>query len=251
MRLYVDIELRIGRRDSGFTLCSRFGSSDDLVILFGPSGSGKTLTMKAIAGLIKPDRGLICAGGRVLFDSEAGINLPARERGLGYLFQDYALFPHLTVRQNISFGLKTWWRTRPTAQAAARVGELLELFELDGVADIRPGNISGGQRQRAALARALAKKPGLLLLDEPFSALDTALREKMRSELLSVTKGFGIPAIVITHDHADVDALADTVVEYEFGSVKSVRPLKRDSGRFVDETRFGRRRILSAHKLAT
>jgi len=231
MKLYVDIELSLGRKDGRFTLCSRFCSSDDLVILYGPSGSGKSLTMKAIAGLIKPDRGLICAGGRVLFDSEAGINLPARQRGLGYLFQDYALFPHLTVEQNIGFGLKPWWRVRPPEDAEARVRELLEIFELEAVRDMKPKEVSGGQRQRTALARALAKRPGLLLLDEPFAALDPALREKMRAELLSVTREFGTPAIVITHDPADVDALADTVVEYEAGRVRSVRPVIRTTAR--------------------
>lgn len=250
MRLHVDIELTLGRKGEGFTLCSRFGSSEDLVILFGPSGSGKSLTLKAIAGLVKPDRGLICAGGKVLFDSEAGINLPARQRGLGYLFQDYALFPHLTVRENIGFGLKPWWRRAPSAEAASRVSELVEIFELGAVAGMLPGEISGGQRQRAALARALAKEPELMLLDEPFAALDTALREKMRAELLSVTKGFGIPAIVITHDHADVDALADTVVEYEAGGVKSVRPFSRTRPRLPEKARFGHMRTPVAQQTA-
>jgi len=230
MKLHVDIELTVGGRGREFTLCSRFSSADDLVILFGPSGSGKSLTLRAIAGLVRPDRGLIVAGGMVLFDSEAGIDLPARERGLGYLFQDYALFPHLSVRENIGFGLKPWWRRRPAQEAEARVSELIDTFELGAVADMIPRDISGGQKQRTALARALARKPGLMLLDEPFSALDPVLREKMRAELLNVTRRYETPAVVITHDPADVEALADTVVEYEAGRVKNVIPCARLRG---------------------
>jgi len=251
MRLFVDIELEMKRKGGGFTLCSRFCSSDDMVILYGPSGSGKSLTMKAIAGLIRPDRGLICAGGKVLFDSDAGINLPARERGLGYLFQDYALFPHLTVEQNVGFGLKPWWRVRPSEGAAARVRELLEIFELEAIKGMRPKEVSGGQRQRAALARALARRPGLLLLDEPFAALDPALREKMRAELLSITRGFGTPAVVITHDPADVDALADTVVEYEAGRVRSVRPVIRTAPSAGGRAVYGNAQTMPAQVAAT
>jgi molybdate transport system ATP-binding protein len=182
-----------------------------------------------MAGLAAPDAGRIAANGSVLFDREAGIDVPARERRIGYVFQDYALFPHLDVRDNVGFGLG-WRRSR---EERDRVADILDTFGLAGMARSLPGELSGGQRQRVALARALILGPRLLLLDEPFSALDPLLRGRMREEFLKVQARFGIPVVVITHDPADVDVFADDLVVYGAGRVRTVLPFRqlRDAGR--------------------
>lgn len=227
MALEVDVEknLRSGRRD--FTLRAAFSSAEDVVVLFGPSGSGKTLTLKSIAGLLRPDRGRIVLDGRVLFDSDRRLDVPARRRGIGYVFQDYALFPHLTVAQNVGFGLLGLWPRSLSPAERRRVEELLEVFELRPLADSLPADLSGGQRQRVSLARALVRAPKLLLLDEPFSALDPLLRARTRAEFLKIQEHFQVPVIVITHDPDDVEALAETLVVYEAGQVQQVRPFRK------------------------
>lgn len=231
-----------GSGGKGFKLDVSFSTEDRTLVLFGHSGSGKTLTLQAIAGLMRPREGRIAIGGATLLDTAAGIDIPARNRGLGYVFQDYALFPHLSVRKNVEFGLNAGRHASVagnggTGVAAAgagagagtgtgersdqqRVDELLALFEIDHVAHNLPGNISGGQRQRTALARALATNPRALLLDEPFSALDPLLRVRMRKEFTRLFAHFDIPAIIITHDPDDVDAFADTLVLYEDGRIR-------------------------------
>ncbi|MBV6273514.1 ATP-binding cassette domain-containing protein [Alcaligenaceae bacterium CGII-47] len=189
------------------------------VALFGPSGAGKSLTMQAIAGLLRPTRGRIEINGNVLFDSEQGIDLAPRQRRLAYLFQDYALFPHLNVRQNICFGLKQGWLNlhgKTVPDAAAR---WIEAFHLNTLLDRRPAQISGGQRQRVALARALSTDPRILLLDEPLSALDAGLRREMRHELAELQAQIGIPTVLITHDPGDVLDLADEVFEIAHGRI--------------------------------
>ncbi len=183
MSLSVDIECRVGG-DDGFLLRPCWRTDARRVALFGPSGSGKSLTMQAIAGLLRPDRGRIEVAGRVLFDAEAGVDVPPRARRLAYLFQDYALFPHLTVRQNVGFGLRRGWLNLHGRRALPeRALRWVRAFGLDGLLDRYPAELSGGQRQRVALARALSTDPGLLLLDEPLSALDAGLRVRMREEL--------------------------------------------------------------------
>jgi molybdate transport system ATP-binding protein len=219
MHILVDIKKQLWSGQRGFSLDVAFSSDQDVVVLFGPSGAGKSLTLQAIAGLTTPDAGRIEAGERVLFDSEQGIQVPARHRNVGYVFQDYALFPHLTVAQNVSFGLKRDWPWRLPRSERLRLEEILDILELTPLGDSLPRDLSGGQRQRVALARALIRRPSLLLLDEPFSALDTPLRAKMRQELLRVRQRFTIPVILITHDPDDVAALAETVVVYESGKV--------------------------------
>jgi molybdate transport system ATP-binding protein len=222
MRLEVDIRKTLRSGDRRFVLEASFSSQDDLTVIFGASGSGKSLTIQAIAGLVRPDSGRILVGGELLFDDQQGTNLPTRERKIGYLFQDYALFPHLTVRENIAYPLKKTWHFRLLPGQRQEVEEIMAAFEITHLAESYPSELSGGQRQRVALARALIKKPSILLLDEPFSALDSMLRHRMRMELLEIRQKFAVPLVVITHDPADVEVFADTLVVFENGGVKEV-----------------------------
>lgn len=215
----LDLRARVGDARRRFALDIRLRSDAPFVALYGPSGAGKSLTLAAVAGLLTPDDGRIALDGRVLFDSAAGIDLPARSRGVGYVPQDYALFPHLSVRQNVAFGLTSWRQRRPDVAAAARVQALLESFGLSPLADSRPAALSGGQRQRVALARALACEPRALLLDEPFAALHPMLRRELRDELREVRRRWAIPALMITHDVEDVLALADVAFLIDGGRV--------------------------------
>ena len=220
MKLKVDIRKTLRAHDRIFQLDIKFHSDQDLMVIFGPSGSGKSLTIQAIAGLITPDLGQILLNGQPLFDSQADINLRARERNVGYLFQDYALFPHLTVAQNIAFPLQRSAFARLDDAARSEVGQFLAAFELAEFAASYPRQLSGGQRQRVALARALIRKPDILLLDEPFAALDPLLRHKMRQELLQIQSRIGVPMVVITHDPADVELFADNLIIFENGRVR-------------------------------
>ncbi|WP_447990259.1 ATP-binding cassette domain-containing protein [Achromobacter spanius] len=223
----MSIDIQISRRmvsgDRHFQLDAAFTSSSKRIALFGPSGAGKSLTLRAVAGLLRPDAGRIEINGRVLFDSQAGICLPAQARRVAYLFQDYALFPHLTVAQNIAFGLRRGWRNPPRREVGPEAKRWVDAFELGAIVGSYPGEISGGQKQRVALARALMLQPDILLLDEPFSALDAHLRGRMRQELSALQRQLDVPMLLITHDPADVDALADEVFEVRDGKVGSRR----------------------------
>ncbi|MDM4768505.1 ATP-binding cassette domain-containing protein [Pelomonas sp. SE-A7] len=194
--------------------------------LFGPSGSGKSQTLKMIAGVQRPDRGRIAVAGELLFDAEASLSLAPQQRGLGCVFQDHALFPHLSLRQNIAFSRVRGWRNPARRFHDPLVEQWIARFGLQAVADQCPLEVSGGQRQRAALARALVSSPRALLLDEPFAALDQALRRSLRAELAELQAQLKIPLLLITHDEDDVKALADQVVTLDQGRVASITELE-------------------------
>ncbi|HYA42601.1 MAG TPA: ATP-binding cassette domain-containing protein [Syntrophobacteraceae bacterium] len=236
MLIEVDVEKRLASRGRSFTLKAAFSSQEEFVVLFGPSGSGKTLTLQSVAGLVKPDAGRIFLNGRVLFDSKARIDIPSRDRAVGCLFQDYALFPHLSVADNIGFGLKKDRLWPLSRQDRRRIEEFLELFEISNLRNSFPMDLSGGQKQRVALARALIPKPCLLLLDEPFSALDTLLRDRLRKELVRIQAAFDVPVIMITHDPEDLRAIAGTLVIYDTGRVRDVRPFRKLEGEQSPDT---------------
>ena len=179
----------------------------EVLVLFGPSGAGKTSTLRAIAGLLRPQRGHIDIGGRVVYDSDSGLSLPTHRRRVGYLTQRYNLFPHLNVARNIAYGLRGW----TPAAAGERVRELIEVLRLDGMEQRRPWELSGGQQQRVALGRALAPNPEVLLLDEPFASLDMELRRIFRRELRSTLAESQVPVLLVTHDREEALALADSI----------------------------------------
>jgi molybdate transport system ATP-binding protein len=195
-----------------FTLDVAWTSEQPIVALVGPSGSGKTLTLQSIAGLIKPDTGRIVSAGRVLFDSSSRIHLRPQARRVGYVFQGYALFPHMTVAENISYGLRPRGRSRTD-----RTREIIERLGLNGLTSRYPADLSGGQQQRVALARALATDPEVLLLDEPLSALDAPLRRELAGDLSRTLREWGKVAIIVTHDLSEAYQIADVVVLYEEG----------------------------------
>jgi molybdate transport system ATP-binding protein len=220
MPLIVDIRKTFVSAERHFTLDVAFETTAQRVVLFGPSGAGKSLTLQAIAGLFHPDEGRITLHGDTLFDSARDVDMKPQLRKVAYLFQDYALFPHLNVRQNIAFGLQTGWMNPHRRVALPEVDYWLDALDLHLVAGNHPVQLSGGQKQRVALARALVAKPRLLLLDEPFSALDYALRERMRRELSDLQTRLDIPMLLITHDPEDVAAFGDQVVQVHEGSVR-------------------------------
>ncbi len=214
------LDVRVVTRLPGFTLDVAWTAGDGVAVLFGPSGAGKTLTLQCLAGLLRPDQGRIVVDGRVLFDSSAGVDVPPQARRVGYVFQGYALFPHLSVAENVGFGL----RARPRAERAARTASVLERLGLADLGRRAPHQLSGGQRQRVALGRALATDPALLLLDEPLSALDAPLRRALRDELRAILREWRTAAVVVTHDFTEAYRLADRIVVYDAGRVVQSAP---------------------------
>lgn len=199
----------------GFELDVRWEIGAELAVLFGPSGAGKSLTLRMIAGLARPDAGRIVAGGRLLLDTAAGAELPPERRSIGFVFQDLALFPHMTVLENVLYG----GHGLAGEERRERGARLIRRFGLAGLERRRPGEISGGQRQRVAFARALLRRPAVLLLDEPFSALDAALRRDLGELLREVQREERIPVVLVTHDAAEARALADVAIVYEGGRI--------------------------------
>jgi molybdate transport system ATP-binding protein len=215
----VDVQQRLQQGAARFDLHVAFKSRAQRLVLFGPSGAGKTQTLRLIAGITRPDRARVVVAGRVLHDSAAGIVLSPQQRRLGHVFQDYALFPHLTVQQNIGFALHRGWLNPSPRFSAEPVERWMASFGLCAVAGQYPHQLSGGQRQRTALARALVNQPDALLLDEPFAALDKGLRQHLRDELVALQAQIGLPMLLITHDDDDLRALADEVVTLDQGRV--------------------------------
>ena len=214
------LEVAIEKNAGGFRLAVEFVADGAPLGLLGPSGSGKTMTLRAIAGLETPDRGRIVLHGRVLFDSRQGIDVPARDRRIGLLFQNYALFPHLTVAENIAFGL----RRLPNAERNRRIAQQVAAAHLDGLMERYPAKLSGGEQQRVALARALAIEPAALLLDEPFSALDTHLRGALERQLRETLANYGGSTLFVSHNLEEAYRVCENLVVLANGNVAAHGP---------------------------
>lgn len=209
MSLYVDIEKKCG----DFLLKVKFETDNEIFAILGSSGCGKSLTLKCIAGIEKPDKGVIRLDDEVLFDSAEKINIPARKRRIGYLFQDYALFPNMTVFQNIMCG----------AGDKAKTEEYIKKFYLEGKEGLYPFQLSGGQKQRTALARMLSGNPRLLMFDEPFSALDNYLKTQLEREVMNVLDTYGRRALFVSHDRNEVYRLTDRIAVMEEGHLVDIQ----------------------------
>lgn len=210
------LEVQIAKKLWHFTLDISFQINKQIMVLWGPSGSGKTTILQCLAGLQKPTSGSIKLGGRALFSSEEKISVPARFRNVGYLFQDYALFPHMTVRNNVLYGLKGKKQTGANMDPV----ELLDSFGVGHLVDRYPSQLSGGEKQRVALARALVVEPQLLLLDEPFSALDKNTRIALRQEIKNLHQRWEIPFVMVSHDEEDAKYLGNVIVSIDKGRVR-------------------------------
>ncbi len=219
MSLHVDIKKRLG----SFVLESAFEQDGGVLGLLGASGCGKSMTLKCIAGIEKPDEGRIVLDGRVLYDSAARVNLPPQQRQVGYLFQNYALFPNMTVRQNIAVGLH---REKDRRKRERELEDAIHLFRLDGLENHRPCQLSGGQQQRVALARILVNRPQLLMLDEPFSALDSHLRLRLQMELKERLGTFGRDVLMVTHSRDEAYHMCGRIAVMESGKIKIVKETK-------------------------
>ena len=212
----MSLEVTIAKRFEGFTLHADFTAGNTAAAILGASGCGKSMTLRCIAGVVKPDSGRIVLDGRVLFDSEKGIDLPPQQRNVGLLFQNYALFPNMTVEQNILCALK---KEKDPAARKAACGAALRAMRLEELAHRLPSELSGGQQQRAALARILAGRPRILMLDEPFSALDSYLREEVEGEVGSLLSNFDGTALLVTHDRDEAYRLCREMIVMDSGEV--------------------------------
>ena len=214
--LSVKIRKNLGNSTSdGFSLDVEFNAEPGVTILFGASGSGKTTTLRAIAGILRPDAGSIDVNGHTLYDSKRAIDLPIRKRGVGYVFQDLALFPHLSARENVEFGMSNL----PRRDRAERATAMMEALHITTTADRKPRDISGGEAQRVALARALSCQPRILLLDEPLSAIDETTKLAIISDLKAINRELRLPIIYVTHSREEAVALGERVIVYERGRI--------------------------------
>jgi molybdate transport system ATP-binding protein len=215
------IHARIAKRfaprpdSAGFSLEIELKAAAGVTVLFGPSGSGKTLTLECVAGFVRPDSGRILLDDQILFDAGAGVHLPPRRRNCGYVFQNYALFPHMTLRENLMFAADRL----PRLERHRRVADMLERFHLTPVAGRRPHEVSGGQTQRCSIARALIAKPRLMLLDEPARGLDAPLRADLYTVIRQVRASFNVPVLLVTHDLEECFELGDEMLILREGRI--------------------------------
>ena len=209
------LKVEINRTLPDFKLDVAFSVDGQVLGILGPSGSGKTMTLNCIAGLVCPDRGFIQLNNRVLFDASHKVNLPSKDRNIGFVFQNYALFPHLTASQNIAYGI----RHQSRAEVGHRVQTLIENMGLDGLQNRYPQQLSAGQQQRVAVARALAPEPEILLLDEPFSALDSLTKEQLEMQILELREFYKGHIILVTHDLVEAYRLSSRIAVYDAGKV--------------------------------
>ncbi len=219
----MSLQVQIRKRLGGFYLNAAFETDGGVLGLLGASGCGKSYTLKCIAGVETPDEGRIVLDGVTLFDSEKKINLPPQKRRVGCLFQNYALFPNMTVRQNILCGLR---REKDRDRKAAELARVTALLRLDGLENHRPPQLSGGQQQRAALARILVSKPKLLMLDEPFSALDSHLRGKLQVEMKALLENFGRDVLMVTHSRDEAYRMCGRIAVMDGGSLLALKETK-------------------------
>lgn len=236
------LEISIQKKLRDYALEIELTVPGGVTVLFGRSGAGKSMTLACVAGLATPESGRIVVNGTTFYDRQAGINLRPQQRRVGYVTQDYLLFPHMTVWQNVAFGLKQHSRQ----EQERIVGEALEWLELGSLARQRPRRLSGGQQQRVALARALAPQPDLILLDEPFSNLDAGLRVRVRAEVRAILKQAGATAIFVTHDQEEALSLVDEVAVMLAGRVHQLaspqklyrQPISREVATFIGDANF-------------
>ncbi|MEJ5247385.1 MAG: ABC transporter ATP-binding protein [Caldilinea sp.] len=244
------LAVRLYKRLPSFDLDLTLEAPPGVTALFGPSGAGKSMTLACIAGLARPDAGRIALNGFVFYDAAARVNVPPQRRRIGYVMQDYLLFPHLTVGENVAFGL----HRLPRREREARVAAMLERMGLAGYETRRPQELSGGQQQRVALARALVTEPHALLLDEPFSALDAPTRAALRRDLLDLQRAFKLPVIFITHDFGEAYLLADQLAVLVEGKLLQcatpaevvARPVNRQVAQLTGSRNFLSGQVLSS-----
>ena len=218
------LEVAVARRIGEFDLDVAFTVESGIAVLFGPSGAGKSLTLSLIAGLIRPDTGTVLINGRTVTDCARRIHVSTQDRRIGMVFQDGVLLPHRSVLDNVALAVRQGGGRRER-RAIAR--SWLERVGAEGLADRRPGSLSGGQRQRAALARGLAGEPALVLLDEPLSALDSAVRAELRKLIREVIVSAGVPAVLVTHDAEEAEEIGDEIIAYDDGRVAGRRLVER------------------------
>ncbi len=203
------LDIRVARRQGNFQVDADFKTtSTGITALFGPSGAGKTSVINMVAGLLQPDTGHIVVQDRVLFDSDRGIDLPPEKRSIGYIFQDGRLFPHLTVRGNLTYGM----RLTPPNQRCVALDEVVDLLGIKHLLDRRPAKLSGGEKQRVAIGRALLTSPRLLLMDEPLSSIDDGRKEDLLPFIAKLPRAFCIPILYVTHSIDEIERLADNLV---------------------------------------